>query len=271
MAALALAALLPQQPEDAKQELPTQDSLVTGKPDTMPARIYQTLIGQQSRLSLNDGSQIRLNTDSIVEVSYNANSRRIHLIRGEARFRVAKHLSRPFDVWAGSHIVRAVGTAFNVLVSGGPGMEVTVTQGQIGMLDGDAHEPVSGQRAHGPGIALATAVAGQLITVSSGGKSRVRDIDTEEVADRTARQSRMLVFRRNPLRAVIKEFSRYSSQRYVPSDESIGDIAVGGFFQTADVDGYLKALRENFALETWVDGDAIMIGRRTTPTARYGP
>ncbi len=266
--ALALIVIIPLLPEDAKRGPQTTEWLVTGNPDTIPTSAYRTVIGEQSLVSLSDGSQIRLNTDSLVEVSYNANSRRVHLIRGEAQFKVTKDASRPFDVWAGSHIVRAVGTSFNVRVSGVPDIEVMVTRGQIRLLNQYAHDPDSAQPARAPAIALTGAVAGQLVTVTSGGEFRVRYLGNDEVADRTAWQSGTLVFRSKPLRTVIKEFSRYTSQRFVLNDESIGDIAVGGLFRTSDVDGFLMALHENFGLKTWVHGDAIMIGRGTDIDAR---
>src|SRR5205085_148439 len=48
-------------------------------------------IGGLRRVDLPDGSVIQLNTDSAVEVRYEAAERRVRLTRGEAHFTVAKN------------------------------------------------------------------------------------------------------------------------------------------------------------------------------------
>jgi transmembrane sensor len=95
-AALAFLAIFQLRPEAGFFRLPTRVPTVTGRPETMPAaQTYRTVIGKQSLVSLSDGTRIRLNTDSLIEVSYSPNSRRVHMVRGEALFEVAKDASRP--------------------------------------------------------------------------------------------------------------------------------------------------------------------------------
>lgn len=48
--------------------------------------VYGTVIGEQKTISLADGSSVRLNTDSQVQVGYSGDSRKIRLLRGEALF-----------------------------------------------------------------------------------------------------------------------------------------------------------------------------------------
>ena len=269
-AALAFLAIYLLRPEAGLLRLPTLVPAATGTPETVAAaQTYQTAVGQQSLVSLSDGSQIRLNTDSLIEVSYTPDSRRVHLVRGEALFQVAKDASRPFDVRSGSHIVRAVGTAFNVRVSGVASMEVTVTEGRIRLLEDSARKMLREDRAGPSVIAAPTAAAGQLVTVTSSGETRVRELAKDEADDRTAWKRGMLVFRGEPLREVLKEFTRYTDQKLIPNDDSIGDIPVGGVYRTADVDGLLMALRENFGLQTWLVGDTVMIARNADADIRH--
>ena len=69
--------------------------------------VYQTAVGEQKGVSLPDGSIMKLNTDSLVSVSFSSRHRNLHLIKGEAMFKVAHDRSRPFIVHAGGGVVRA--------------------------------------------------------------------------------------------------------------------------------------------------------------------
>src|SRR5690606_6030511 len=75
---------------------------------------YITYVGEQRLVQLEDGSQVRLNTNTRIQVSYSRQTRRIDLLQGEAYFDVSKDPQRPFEVIANHSIVRALGTEFNV-------------------------------------------------------------------------------------------------------------------------------------------------------------
>ena len=73
--------------------------------------VYGTAVGELRLLTLEDGSQVQLDTASQAEIEFNATSRRIYLLQGKAHFEVAKNAERPFEVYVGGGLVRAVGTA----------------------------------------------------------------------------------------------------------------------------------------------------------------
>ena len=60
-----------------------------------------------------------MNRGADVSVLYTPTERRVRLDRGEANFKVAKANERPFFVLVGGFRVRAVGTEFNVRLTGG--------------------------------------------------------------------------------------------------------------------------------------------------------
>ena len=100
---------------------------------------FATAIGEHRAMTLADGSLMRLNTDTAVTVDLTRGSRSIRLLRGEASFDVAHDTMRPFVVAAGDTRVRAVGTAFTIRLR--PDLtEVTVTEGIVGVRDGDRAE-----------------------------------------------------------------------------------------------------------------------------------
>jgi transmembrane sensor len=92
--------------------------------------LYTTQIGEQRIEQLPDGSSVQLNTASHVEIDFSAGLRKVRLIKGEAHFKVAHDKNRPFEVFAGNGMVRAVGTAFSVYLDNQK-VEVTVTEGRV--------------------------------------------------------------------------------------------------------------------------------------------
>lgn len=75
-----------------------------------------TQIGEEYHAFLPDGSEIWLNANSelVIPANYNKGYRNIHLLKGEAYFKVAKDKTKPFRVFAAKTIIQALGTQFNV-------------------------------------------------------------------------------------------------------------------------------------------------------------
>jgi transmembrane sensor len=93
-------------------------------------RRYETGIGEQRSVVLDDGSLVTLNTASRIEVKLGKKHRLVRLVSGEALFQVARDAARPFDVVTGNTTVRAVGTQFNV-DKRTTATTVTVVEGKI--------------------------------------------------------------------------------------------------------------------------------------------
>ncbi len=92
--------------------------------------LYLTAVGQQKTITLDDNSQVQLNTNSQIRVDYSGAYRNIRLLQGEVHFEVAKDPEKPFRVYAGSGRVQAVGTAFNVYLNNDD-INVFVTEGRV--------------------------------------------------------------------------------------------------------------------------------------------
>src|SRR5690606_33902749 len=103
--------------------------------------VHETRVGERRALTLADGSEVILNTDTLIEVAFDAGARDLSLHRGEAYFSVASDAARPFRVHAGGAIVEAVGTAFTVQRTLNEELEVTVTEGEVNFMRLRAPEP----------------------------------------------------------------------------------------------------------------------------------
>ncbi|MFM9031654.1 MAG: FecR family protein, partial [Opitutaceae bacterium] len=104
------------------------------RPASPTSHSHATSAGGYERVVLGDSSVVELNASTEVRVVLAADERRVLLLGGEAHFTVAQDPSRPFVVEAAGVSVRAVGTAFNVLISSGA-VEVLVTEGKVAVVD----------------------------------------------------------------------------------------------------------------------------------------
>lgn len=88
-------------------------------PDQPTTDSYTTSENEQRIITFSDGSVVRLNRDSMLEVTKNSfdESRMIRL-EGEAFFDVSHNPERTFVIHAGDGVVEVLGTSFNVKESG---------------------------------------------------------------------------------------------------------------------------------------------------------
>ena len=101
----------------------------------LQAPVFSTSKGEHRRVVLEDGSIAFLNTNTAIEVHYEANERRIELQRGEAWFDVKTDATRPFRVIGDFATATALGTAFTVRDTDSF-TRVTVTEGRV-QVDAD--------------------------------------------------------------------------------------------------------------------------------------
>ena len=206
---------------------------------------YETRIGGFSRIVLEDGSVVDLNTDSAVRVRLGA-LRELRLTRGEGRFQVAHDPSRPFVVSAADAAVRAVGTAFTVRLRDASRVEVLVSEGKVAIAA--PHVP-----------AAAPLAAGQAAVVQAGGMS-VSDVAPQLLERRLAWTSGRLEFRGESLAEAVAEFNRYNQRQIRLADPALGALRVGGTFKATDPESFAAALASAFKLHIEpAGGDAIVL------------
>ncbi len=243
------------------------DYLINNKANTSnQPLLYTTEIGGHRTILLSDGSVLDLNTDSEIEVDYNAQRRKVRLLKGEAFFQVAHNADRPFIVYAGEKAVRAVGTAFVVRLMPKK-FEVTVTEGKIEL----SHAVNSEQSSNGNDkIKLNIAAKAQKISSTQkvplylnagetvlSDKSNQNQLLAELVATVSERQIRrklswqdgLLDFSDTPLIEVINDLSRYTSMKIEISDPELRELKFGGLFRTNELKALFDALETTFDIK----------------------
>jgi len=203
----------------------------------VPSR-YETDLGEQRSVLLDDGSIIMLNTSSQIEVKYTKERRFVRLVRGEALFEVARDVARPFDVAVGGALVRAVGTQFNIDLRADRAT-VTVVEGRVKVMPEDANAQGRAAGTNDPSAEPLTEmiVAAQRVIVTTSGVGEPEQI--EDLAPVTAWTQRQLVFENRPLAEVAAEFNRYNHRRIIIESNALQTQQVTGVFQANDPASFL--------------------------------
>lgn len=198
----------------------------------LPSRgLYATEVGGQRVVALDDGTQVRLDTDTRIRVRFARGERRVLLEQGQALFTVAHDAARPFRVDAGGTKITALGTVFDVRREA-TGARVTLVEGSVAVTDGPA------------GAGAWRLTPGQQVQTSRSNPSPVAVDATVE----TSWSQGHLVFRGTPLREAVAEVNRYLPDKIVLAPGAASDVAVNGSFATGDRDAFVAAVSDLFDL-----------------------
>lgn len=211
--------------------------------------IYRTKIGDRQKHLLSDGSKIILNTKSRVEVDYRADQRRVRLLEGEVLFDVAHDASRPFLVYAGEGIVRALGTAFTVHLQGNE-FDVIVSEGSV-ELSSVLPEPITRQSESNPKklTSLGIVKAGYQAKYENAVASIVT-LSEVEMSAKTSWKDGVITFNGETLEEVIEEISRYTDIQIEIRDPELKVLQVGGVFKAGDTESVFNSLKANFGIDS---------------------
>jgi transmembrane sensor len=212
------------------------------RPDVPMAR-YATTVGEIKTLTLPDGSEVKLNTNSAVRVAFPGKARVIQL-DGEAYFKVAPDPQRPFLVYAGRFSVKALGTAFAVHALEN-GVDLTVTAGHVELASFKEPPADVASRGEAPADQAETRVGllkGQH-AYFHGDSKLIESLDEHALEEHLSWRDGMLIFENDRLSDVVTELNRYSSTRIVISDPAIQDLRLGGYFKVQDIGSILDTLR----------------------------
>lgn len=197
-----------------------------------PAQAYETAHGEQRTWQLADGTMLRLNTDSAVEVRLSDSERVVDLSRGQAFFKVAHNAHRRFRVIAGQAEVVAVGTQFDVYRDG-RSIQVTVLSGRVAVFSGHTPPPSDGAALPAGALYLAAGQQVRIVDGAIGGPSAVNLHESESWL------RGQIAFEQLPLGEVAAEFNRYAPLPIEIDDRSLRILRVSGVFDDWDTASFL--------------------------------
>lgn len=207
-----------------------------------------TEVGEQRAVKLNDGSLVQMNTRSRIEVSFTEHARDVRLVDGEALFNVGRDATRPFRVIAGSTLIEAVGTQFNVYRHG-DSTTVSVLEGRV--------------RISAASGADAMLESGEVASVASNGT--VTKPPRAEVSKEIAWRQRQLSFDHDSLAEAAQQFNRYNKIHIRIDDPEIAAREIEGVFNADEPQALVDFLALDESLRIERGTDLIVIRGRSQP------
>lgn len=213
--------------------------------DAVPAapahdvRVLATRAGQRGTATLADGTTIRLNGATRVEVEYTAGRRSSRLLAGQASFDVRHDPARPFFVRAGGGQVRVLGTAFD--------LDMTRRQVTLAVSRG--------------AVAFGPAGSARNLVVRAGYRSRVRGgvVEPPVRFDATLPDWRAGWIDSEGMRLddLVEVLDRQSNVRIALPREPLASIRVSGRFRTDQPRQLLGAIGTGFGFTVAERGGAL--------------
>jgi transmembrane sensor len=209
-------------------------------------KTYSTQVGGHQMVTLADGSQIELNTNTTIRVAEGANGRIVTLDSGEAYFQVRHDAAHPFVVMAGDHRLLDLGTKFLVR-NDADHLEVALMEGRVRLQQAEA---ASRGVILTPGdVAIATT------------KSIAVTRNTAQVQNELSWRRGMLIFKHTSLASAAAEFNRYNRQKLIVADAASARLTINGTFRTIDVDAFVDVVQDILHLRVERLGDETIISR----------
>lgn len=211
-------------------------------------RTYQTAIGEQRTIVLDDQTSVMLNTDTRLVVAYRRSERRILLERGEALFHVAMNPNRPFVVQTGEEQVVDLGTVFDVRHDP-QRVAVTLLEGTVWV-----------SRAAAPSqTALSTVlVPGQRLVMRADGSHA---LDRPDIVATMAWQHGQIYFDDTTLPDAVAEFNRYGGEQIHINNPALAALHVSGVFSVHDPAQFVTAVASLHGLRIVRDDRTLILTR----------
>jgi transmembrane sensor len=217
------------------------------------AERFTTERGQQRDVQLPDGSLLRLDTATQIDVALYRTRREVRLSEGQAVFHVQADRARPFDVLAGAVRVTVVGTRFSVrytaAMPGDAGVRVAVEEGRVRVAGRDPGLLAWLTRRDGPAIELG---AGQQVAADAAGA--LAPIASVGAAGFAPWREGRVSFDDTPLAQALAEFERYGDTGLTVRDPAVAALRLTGTFDPRRLGNFLLVLPKALPVRLRADG-----------------
>ncbi len=209
------------------------------------AKVYQTDVGEQKHVSLDDGSQLFLDAQTRISVAFSDTERTVDMAYGRANFRVVPDSKRPFIVEAAERKIVATHCSFDVRCEDG--------QVQVILIHGEAD--VKPAAATGRGERL---TSGERLVAANDLEKR----DKPDMTRATAWQVGYEMFENENLAQAVGEMNRYSTQR-LEVDASAANLKVSGVYRVGDNSAFARALSKLLPITVRETDDSLLLTAET--------
>lgn len=228
--------------------------------------LVSTTTGETKKITLEDGTTVLINTNTLLSIKYSDSHRKVELLKGEAEFDIVTNLERPFSVISGSHTFTALGTIFSVEKQNEADMELVVTEGKVLVADSNLSlNQLRNKISQAANSQLTENIthAGELTLVNNN-KITTEKVTNETVSAQLAWQHGAVVFDGVYLIDALQEVSRYNQIQFEITDPQLSNVKISGYFKFNDIDTLLFTLSEQFNIDYLVTTtNSIQLSSRT--------
>lgn len=212
------------------------------------ARVYETEIGEQKHVALDDGSQLFLDARTRIAVWFSETERVVDMQFGRANFRIVADLKRPFIVEAAERKIVATRCNFDVRCEDG--------KVQVILIHGEADvKPASAGEGRGERLK-----AGERLVASNDSEKR----DKPDLSHVLAWQTGYEMFDKEDLARVAEEMNRYSTAR-LEVDPSVAGLKVSGMYRVGDNSAFAQSLAKLLPITVRQNGDTLVLTADSDP------
>jgi transmembrane sensor len=214
---------------------------------------YATEIGEQRKVSLEDGTLVALDTDTEIHVSMNDEWRRVKLRRGRAHFDVADDATRPFHVIAGDQWITASRSHFDVSREGAI-VSVLLEEGPLSVARAEEIDSLPVPRIVAPGQ--------RLVFDTDRIVRDERPVISQAIAWRHGR----LAFFEEPLSEAVAAMNRYTRRPIVILDPEIAQMPISGNYSVGDAEAFATSVSVLLPVRVGLERNRVTLRSATSST-----
>jgi transmembrane sensor len=211
---------------------------------------YRTGFGEQRNITLEDGTQIVLNSRTAIDIDFSANTRTVVLRHGEIFIHTghpAERITRPFYVQSQHGTIQALGTQFNVAQDkSNTSVAVVEHAVQINTAQSQQQQIVN---------------EGQALEFKKDHISHTRPIDMSSLLWKNG----LLIANSLPLQAFAEQIERYYNVQVAVTADA-ANIMISGTYPINDLPALTAALEHTYHLQTQTQ----WLGRKITLSTTSG-
>jgi transmembrane sensor len=212
------------------------------------AKVYETDVGEQKHVSLDDGSQLFLDAQTRMSVSFSETARTVDMQYGRANFRVVPDPARPFIVEAAQHKIVATRCNFDVRCEDG--------KVQVVLIHGEADvKPAAAGGGEGERLK-----AGDRLVASN----EVEKRDKPDLSHVLAWQTGYEMFDKEDLAQAVEEMNRYSTAK-LAVEPGVAGLKVSGMYRVGDNAAFARALSKLLPINVRQVGDTLILTADSDP------
>lgn len=220
------------------------------------AKVYETGVGEQKRVALEDGSRLLLNARTRVTIQLDQSNRVADLEFGRVNFFVHQDEQRPFVVEAGRRRIVSQQCNFDVRRDD-ENVQIVLLDGTAKVMDTPAGHPPghdNGQVLHTGDRFVATADHYRL--------------DRPNLKPLIAWQVGRAVFDDEPLMEAVQEMNLYCPEKLEIADSAAGRLRVSGVYHVGDNLSFARSISRFLPVSVHKDGDRLVLSATSPVTAR---